>query len=76
MEGWIDNLRIKHFRSIYSRNALPESINKKECGIINLDDIEGSGTHWVCYRNLEKNLVEFNFDPFGLKMPHEIRDYL
>ena len=75
LEGWIDNLRIKHFRSIYSRNALPESINKKECGIINLDDIEGSGTHWVCYRNLEKNLVEY-FDPFGLKMPHEIRDYL
>ena len=26
--------------------------------------IEGSGTHWICYRNLEKNLVEY-FDPFG-----------
>ena len=75
MEGWIDKLEIKHFRSIYSRNALPESIHKKECGIINLDDIEGQGTHWVCYRNLEKNLVEY-FDPFGLIMPYEIRDYL
>ena len=39
-----------------------------------MDDIEGQGTHWVCYRNLEKNLVEY-FDPFGL-MPHEIRHYL
>ena len=39
------NIRI---RSIYSRDALPESIHKKECGIINLDDIEGQGTHWVC----------------------------
>ena len=75
MEGWIDKLGTKHFRSIYSRNALPESIHKKECGIINLDDIEGQGTHWVCYRNLEKNLVEY-FDPFGLIMPYEIRDYL
>ena len=44
LEGWIDKLGIKHFRSIYSRDALPE----KECGIINLDDIEGEGTHWVC----------------------------
>ena len=73
--GWIDKLGIKHFRSIYSRDALPEGIYKKECGIINLDDIEGEGTHWVCYRNLEKNLVEY-FDPFGLIMPYEIRDYL
>ena len=75
LEGWIDKLGIKHFRSIYSRDALPESIYKKECGIINLDDIEGGGTHWVCYRNLEKNLLEY-FDPFGLIMPYEIRDYL
>ena len=75
MEGWIDKLGIKHFRGIYSRDALPESIYKKECGIINLDDIEGQGTHWVVYRNLEKNLVEY-FDPFGLIMPYEIRDCL
>ena len=75
LEGWIDQLGIKHFRSIYSRDALPDKIYKKECGIINLDDIEGQGTHWVCYRNLEKNLVEY-FDPFGLIMPYEIRDYL
>ena len=75
LEGWIDKLGIKLFRSIYSRNALPDKIYKKECGTINLDDIEGQGTHWVCYRNLEKNLVEY-FDPFGLIMPYEIRDYL
>ena len=75
LEGWIDKLGIKHFRSIYSRDALPDKIYKKECGIISLDDIEREGTHWVCYRNLEKNLVEY-FDPFGLIMPYEIRDYL
>ena len=36
-----------------------------------MDDIELQGTHCVCYRNLEKNLVEY-FDPFGLTMPYEI----
>ena len=66
---------IKYFRSIYSRDRLPDRIRKKECGIINLDSIEGQGTHWVCYRNIDKQMVEY-FDPFGLIMPHEIYHYL
>ena len=40
----------------------------KECGIVNLDDNQGPGTHWVCYRNID-SFVEY-FDPFGLIMPH------
>ena len=47
---WIKRLGIKNFRGIYSRDGLPKKI-KKECGIINMDDITGPGTHWVCYRN-------------------------
>ena len=66
---------IKHFRSIYSRDRLPDQIRKKECGIINLDSIEGQGTHWVCYRNIDTHMAEY-FDPFGLIMPHEISHYL
>ena len=71
LEKWVDDLGIKYFRSIYSRDRLPDYIRKKECGIINLDSIEGEGTHWVCYRNIDKQMVEY-FDPFGLIMPHEI----
>ena len=66
---------IKYFRSIYSRDRLPDQIKKKECGIINLDTIEGEGTHWVCYRNIDKQMIEY-FDPFGLIMPHENHHYL
>ena len=75
LEKWIDDLGIKYFRSIYSRDRLPDQIRKKECGIINLDSIEGQGTHWVCYRNIDKQMVEY-FDPFGLIIPHEIHHYL
>ena len=75
LEKWIDDLEIKYFRSIYSRDRLPDQIKKKERGIINLDSIEGQGTHWVCYRNIDKQMVEY-FDPFGLIMPHEIHHYL
>ena len=82
---WVKRLDIKHFRGIYSRDGLPKKI-RKECGIINLDDITGPGTHWVCYRNGgsaspqnppaggESGLYEY-FDPFGLIMPNEVLDY-
>ena len=70
--NWVSKLGIKHFRGIYSRDGLPKKI-RKECGIINLDDIQGAGTHWVCYRNIN-SVVEY-FDPFGLIMPNEAMKY-
>ena len=70
---WVKKLGIKHLRGIYSRDGLPNKI-RKECGIINLDDTQGSGTHWVCYRNVD-SVVEY-FDPFGLIMPNEALRYI
>ena len=74
---WVKKLGIERLRGIYSRDQLPKKI-RKECGIINLDDIQGPGTHWVCYRNLDsvlgKPVVEY-FDPFGLIMPNEALKY-
>ena len=75
---WVEKLKIKHFRGVYSRDVLPQKI-RKECGIINLDDIQGAGTHWVCDRNLDSvvgslPVVEY-FDPFGLVMPYEALEY-
>ena len=69
---WLAKLGIKHLRGIYSCDGLPHK-TRKECGIINLDDMEGAGTHWVCYRNLD-SMVEY-FDPFGLIMPNEAPAY-
>ena len=69
---WVKKRGIEQFRGIYSRDGLPRNI-RKECGIINLDDIKGAGTHWVCYRNLD-SIVEY-FDPFGLIVPNEARKY-
>ena len=70
---WIKKLGIKHFLDILSRDVLPKKI-EKECGIVTLDDNQGPGTHWVCYRNLD-SFVEY-FNPFGLIMPHEVYHYL
>ena len=72
--NWVKKLGIKHFRGVYSRDALPTKILKNEVGIINLDSQIGSGTHWVAYRN-GKNVAEY-FDSFGLIMPNEVMKYL
>ena len=72
---WVTQLGIKYFRGIYSHDHLANKIHKLETGIINLDDSMGGGSHWVCYRNVEKQYCEY-FDPFGLIMPNEIKNYL
>ena len=72
--NWVKKLGIKHFRGIYSRDALPTKILKNEVGITNLDSQIGPGTHWVVYRN-GKNKAEY-FDSFGLIMPNEVTTYL
>ena len=46
-----------------------------ETGMINLDDSMGGGIHWICYRNVDKQYCGY-FDPFGLIMPNEIKNYL
>ena len=75
MLQWVLQLGIKYFRGIYSRDNLPDKIHKLETGIINLDDSMGGGSHWICYRDVDKQYCEY-FDPFGLIMPNEIKIYL
>ena len=81
----MEELGIKKFRGVFSRDNLPKRIRKEECGIINLDDFSGPGTHWVCWRNIEprsgpgqspdEDICEY-FDSFGLPMPTEVMEYL
>ena len=48
---------------------------KKECGIVNLDNSSGPGTHWVAYYK-DDDIKEY-FDSFGnLQPPKEIIKYL
>ena len=56
------------------RNNLPIKPWKIESAIINLDDKEGNGTHWVAYKKINKNIIYF--DSFGnLKPPLELIKY-
>ena len=75
MLQWVTQLGLRYFRGIYSRDNLPDKIHRLETGIINLDDSTGGGSHWICYRNVDKQYCEY-FDPFGLIMPNDFKKYL
>lgn len=57
------------------RDNLPKKIRKtQEKGIINLDSINGPGTHWTAYK--KTNNVIIYFDSFGnLRPPKELMQY-
>lgn len=69
-------MNIPYFRGVFMRNALPNSgPRKRECAIINLDDKNGPGTHWVAYKKTGDDVIYF--DSFGdLQPPRDLMEYL
>ena len=58
------------FNGIYSRNNLPNKI-KKGAYVINLDEYENTGTHWIAL--FVKTNEAIYFDSFGIEhIPKEI----
>jgi len=54
----VKKLEILRFRGVFVRDNLPVEHKRMECGILNLDDTSGNGTHWVSwYRNNGKNII-------------------
>jgi len=54
----IKKYKINNFRGVFARNELPSKPWKKECGVLNLDDMTGNGTHWVAwYKNKNKKIL-------------------
>lgn len=65
---------LPHFRGVFMRDTLPKSPWKRECGVINLDDFVGAGTHWTAYRKINSQV--WYFDSFGnLRPPIEVKHY-
>ena len=59
---------------MYSRNNLPNKI-KKEAYVINLDEYENTGTHWVFL--FVKSNEAIYFDSFGIEhIPKEINKFI
>ena len=74
LEEAAQELNISNFRGVFLRNTLPKRPKKNECGILNLDDTSGNGTHWVAWYKNGKN--KYYFDSFGVQPPTELITYL
>lgn len=75
MENYATNLDIKNFRGVFMRDTLPDIPNKLECGIVNLDSVYSTGTHWTCY--YKNRNYKIYFDSFGnARPPQELVIYL
>ena len=62
------------FNGIYSRNNLPNKI-KKRAYVINLEEYENTGTHWVS--SFVKANKVIHFDSFGIEhIPKEINKFI
>ncbi|XP_077258538.1 uncharacterized protein LOC143895358 [Temnothorax americanus] len=70
------HMRIPYFRGVFMRDSLPiGGIRRNESGIVNLDNTDGPGTHWVAYA--KKGDRAIYFDSFGnLRPPRELAQYL
>ena len=67
--------QIPNFRGVFMRNDLPKQPFFRESAIVNLDDANGPGTHWVAYKKVDKDVTYF--DSFGdLPPPLDLMIYL
>ena len=61
------------FNGVYSRDNLPKI--KDEAYVINLDEYESTGIHWIALYVIAENVTYF--DSFGVeRVPREIKKFI
>jgi len=66
----------KNFAGVFASDTLPKKIKPAENGLVNLEKISSSGTHWVAYYNSPSSPNVEYFDSFGLVPSNRILKYL
>lgn len=57
---YMKSMKIPHLCGIFMRNEMPTSgPHKCESAVINLDNKEGPGTHWVAYKKIGNEVTYF-----------------
>ena len=70
----VKKLNILNFKGVFSRDELPNKPKRIECGILNIDDSNGRGSHWCSFSKRGKD--QLYFDSYGLPPPTELLKYL
>jgi hypothetical protein len=62
----------QYFQGVYSRDENLPDLRPKSAIIINLDDLDGPGTHWVALCRSGQNYIYF--DSYALPPPKELTE--
>ena len=75
IEKYVKILKINNFRGCYMRDEFKNlKSNSRECGVLNLNLSNESGSHWTCWFKIKND--KYYFNSFGLPPPKELVDYL
>ena len=74
LERYVHILSVPHFRGVFMRDELPNNPLNEECGILNLNTHNQSGSHWICWYKSQSD--RYYFDSFGEYPPMELLMYL
>ena len=66
-------LKISNFKGCFMRDEIGSFCGNDECFIMNFDDSNSSGTHWIAV-NIVRGTTYY-FDSFGLPPAKEIKEY-
>ena len=69
-----EKLKIPNFRGVKMRDELPKKPREQECGVLNFNTHDQSGSHWVCW--LKTGNDRYYFDSYGEPPPDELMSYL
>lgn len=70
----VHECKVPHWKGVYMRDDLPTQVWKEECGVLNLDVLQGRGTHWTSW--YKRGDVCYYFDSYGLQPPTEFQTYM
>ena len=70
----VKQIELPNFRGVYMKNKLSKQPHRNECGIMNFNTSNQSGSHWVCY--FKNGSQRTYFDSFGCICPIELQRYL
>lgn len=74
IDVYADQFNIRNYRGVCDRQRLPDFPWQYEAIIVNLDDVDNPGTHWVAMRKVRDIVIYF--DSYGdLPPPKEILHY-
>ena len=65
LENWAKKLKIEI--QVLMADEVEEKLNQKKLSIINYQDSDEKGSHWVGFFNGEKEFDKYYFDPYGIE---------